>query len=324
MLRVFFIVMSLAGISATTTAQDKFPDLNKGAFGFSPALELSDSPTADVAAQLVQLDAQTVELQVTVTPPNGFYIYSMKTSGGYRTKILLDETAGLQPAQQGFTPDHPPKREYSEDFGTDVEKFPGTVTWSQQLRSSTPLRGTIRVQGKLKGQICSTGPGGTCVLLSPAPEFTAELEADESQPMPTRPEQSPADSESSVTKTIVQEGVSADAAKLRYIVTLSPASPHVGDEVLLSIRADIRDGWHTYSNTLSEDVRGASPTRIELSRIVGLVSIDDEFSATPPAELMENSLGDMLEVHEHSVTWSLSCDGAGDSGVRRDQRTDLR
>ncbi len=176
--RCLLILLAFTFTTELATAQDAFSKLLGPATEFGPQFE--DSQTVDVSANLLQIDGQTVELQVTVTPPTGFYIYSTTTSAGQKTKILLDGTAGLTPVQPGFQPDHAPKSEFNEVFEANLEKYTSVVTWSQQLKSSSPLNGTIRITGSLKGQICSSGDGGICIPLSPAPTFAAELTVNES------------------------------------------------------------------------------------------------------------------------------------------------
>jgi thiol:disulfide interchange protein len=300
--RLFLVLLTTVHLTGFASAQDSLADpFNSGTL-FGPATE--PAGTVDVSAKLIQLDALTVELQVTVTPSDPFYIYSTTTPSGQKTKIILNKTAGLQPIQQGFVSDHPAKKEFSEDFGDDVEKFTSTVTWSQQLRSTTPLTGTIQVSGNIKGQICSSGEGGVCLLLVPAPEFSAELTADETMaaPEPSKPKATSSGVASTVA--VIQENVSLDEAKLGYTVSLIPADAQPGDEVTLSIRADMAAGWHTYSTTMVADLFGGTPTNITLTEIHGLQDTEDKFTASTAPEVKESSTGSALELHHQTVTWS--------------------
>ncbi|MCH2201956.1 MAG: thioredoxin family protein [Fuerstiella sp.] len=260
----------------------------------------------DLSAQLVQLDARTVELRVTATPPADFYIYSTTTPKGQKTRITLTETGGLHPAQQPFAPDHPPKGKYSNDFAGDVEKFTGSVTWSRQFMSVAPLSGTVRMAGNVSGQICTEdngGDGGICVLLRPAPEFSAELVVDESAATtPTEVQSVSTDHPSSMTVTLDDE--SSGAGKIGYTVSLEPSDAQPGDEITLNVRADLAKGWHTYSVTLSPEILGGSPTAIRLQELAGLQSVDDEFTTQIVPELLDSPLGGSLEVHEQTVTWT--------------------
>ena len=300
--RLFLVLLATAPLTEFASAQDSLADpFNSGSL-FGPATE--PAGTVDVSAKLIQLDALTVELQVTVTPSDPFYIYSTTTPSGQKTKITLKETAELQPIQQGFVSDHPAKKEFSADFGGDVEKFTSTVTWSQQLRSPTPLTGTIRVSGDIKGQICSTGEGGVCVPLVPAPEFSAELTADETMSAPTPSKSKATSSGVASAVAVIQENVSLDEAKLGYTVSLSPADAKTGDEVTLSIRADMAAEWHTYSTTMVADFVGGSPTNITLTETHGLKDVEDEFTASTAPEVKESPTGSALEFHHQSVTWS--------------------
>ncbi|MCH2210390.1 MAG: hypothetical protein MK110_03750 [Fuerstiella sp.] len=260
----------------------------------------------DLSAQLIQLDARTVELQVTATPPADFYIYSTTTPKGQKTRITLTETAGLQPKQQAFTPDHPPNRKYSKDFAGDVEKFTDSVTWSRQFISKTPLSGTLRMTGNIAGQICTEdneGDGGVCILLRPVPEFAAELVADESMAtIDTDAGSMQTDYPSGTTVTLNDE--SSGAGTINYTVSLEPHNAEPGDEVTLYVRADMAKGWHTYSVTMSSEILGGLPTVISVLESTGLQSIEDNFTTQAVPELLENPLGGSLEVHEQTVTWS--------------------
>ncbi len=298
--RLLLILLTTASFTGLVVGQEKLLDNLNGGLLFGPE---DETDTVDVSAKLVQQDAHTVELQVTVTPPENFYIYSTTTPKGKKTKITVTESAGLQPKQQGFVPDHPAKKEYSEDFRGNVEKFDSSVTWSKQFRSATPMSGTVRFDGHIDGQICSMGEGGICLLLLPPPEFSAELAADTS-PTPSRPE-SPrvnASLPSSVTATL--DDIPPQEAKIGYTVSLSPADAQPGDEVTLRVRADIADGWHTYSSTMSPDILGGTPTVISLSEFSGLQNVDKYFTASSAPEFLENTFKEPLEVHEGSVTWT--------------------
>ena len=298
--RLVLVLVTTVSLTGLAVGQDDFVDILGGRFGFGPAEE---SDTVDVSAKLVQRDAHTVELQVTVTPPENFYIYSTTTPNGQRTKITVKATAGLQAKQQGFVPDPPVKKEFSDAFDGNVEKFTGPVTWSQQFASAVALSGSIRIDGQIHGQICSEGKDGICLLLLPPPEFSAELTADESL-VANRPEMPSVASSlpSSVTTTL--DDVPSKEAKIGYTVSLSPADAQPGDEVTITIHADIADGWHTYSNTMSPEVLGGTPTAISLTETIGLETVDENFKTASEPELRDNTFGDPLEVHEGAVTWT--------------------
>ena len=300
--RLFLLLLATVPLTGFASAEDSLADLLNRDSLFGPAAE--QAGTVDVSAKLIQLDALTVELQVTVTPSELFYIYSTTTPSGQKTRITLNETAGLQPLQPRFQPDHPAKKEFSEAFDGNVEKFSSAVTWSQQLKSKKPLTGTIQVSGNIKGQICSSGEGGVCVLLVPAPEFAAELTADETMAVPPSPKSMATSSGLPSAVAVIQENVSLDEAKLGYTVSLIPADAQTGAEVTLSIRADMAAGWHTYSTTMVADLFGGSATNITLTETHGLQDIDKEFTASDVPQVKQSPTGGALEFHHQSVTWS--------------------
>lgn len=294
--RCLLILITFHWAISLTTAQDDFSRLLVPNTQSGPDFE--DSHTVDVAARLVQIDAQTVELQVTATPPTGFYIHSTTTPAGQKTSILLDTTADLAPVQPEFQADRPPKSEFNEDFGANVEKYTSAVTWSQQLKSSVPLNGTIRLSGSLKGQICSSGEGGVCVLLYPAPTFTAELTVDESSASAAQSTGLPS------AVAVMHNKANAEDAHLRYVVQLTPAAAQPGDEVTLTIRAEMAPGWHTYSTTMSTEIFGGTPTQITLVDVNGLKSLDESFTPSEPPIRQQDVLDAVLEVHNDTVTWT--------------------
>lgn len=300
--RLFLFLLTTVTLTGFASAEDSLADLLNRDSLFGPAAEQEGS--VDVSAKLTQLDALTVELQVTVTPSELFYIYSTTTPSGQKTRITLSETAGLQPLQPGFQPDHPAKTEFSEAFDGNVEKFSSAVTWSQQLKSDTPLTGNILISGNIKGQICSSGEGGVCVLLVPAPEFSAELTADETNFVSPSPKPGVASSVPASAVAVIQENVSRDEAKLGYTVSLIPADAQTGDEVTLRIRADMAPGWHTYSTTMVADLFGGTATSIILTEKQGLEEIDKAFRASDAPEVKQSPTGAALEFYHRSVTWS--------------------
>jgi thiol:disulfide interchange protein DsbD len=304
-LRLFLVLLISSLPAGLAAGQENFSDFLNGKLQFEPVEE--KARTVNVSAKLTQLDAHTVELHVTVTPPPSFYIYSTSTPKGQKTRIAVNETAGLLLEQQGFTADRKPKTEFVDVFEGDVEKFLSTVTWSRKLVSEAALAGSIRVSGTVSGQICTDGneiDGGQCVLLIPPPEFLAEIVADETL-SGTELEKSPIPASMYPSTVVVtQDGISPEDAKVGYTVSLTPADAQPGAEVTLSVQADIAETWHTYSNTMPADALGGTPTKLSLKTVSGLEQIDDNFTATSAPRLVDNPLGDPLEIHEQTVTWT--------------------
>jgi len=295
--RCLLIVLAFHITSGLVTGQDEFSRLLAPDTEFSPQFE--ESQTIDVDTNLMQIDAQTVELQVTVTPPSGFYIYSMTTPAGQKTRIVLEGTAGLTPVQPEFQADRPPKTEFNEIFEDNLEKYTSAVTWSQQLRATSPLNGTIQITGSIEGQICtiSSEEGGVCIPLRPAPKFAAELTVDQSAASVNAKPGLPS------AVAVMHDDADPQDSHMRHVIQLTPASAVPGEEVALTVRAELAPGWHTYSTTMSTEIVGGTPTQITLIDVTGLKSLDESF--TPSAlPSKKDVLGDILELHEKTVTWT--------------------
>ncbi|QDT65343.1 protein-disulfide reductase DsbD family protein [Calycomorphotria hydatis] len=115
-------------------------------------------------------------LKVTVTLPDGYYIYAIDSAAGFPTRIKVTDDAGLQALDEKFTPDHEPKREFEESFQAEVAKFFGTVTWQRKYRVTGTIEpGEIEIKGELTGAYCSTGQFGQCIPIRPAKLFSAVL-----------------------------------------------------------------------------------------------------------------------------------------------------
>src|SRR5690606_35281587 len=60
--------------------------------------------------------------------------YSQDRSFSKPTTFNVQGVVGLVPVDPDFTPDHPPKLAFDENFNKEVEKFFGSVTWSRKYR----------------------------------------------------------------------------------------------------------------------------------------------------------------------------------------------
>ncbi|MEZ6061239.1 MAG: protein-disulfide reductase DsbD family protein [Planctomycetaceae bacterium] len=315
---MFFRLLSIAllgCLSATSFAQGvnvRSLSLDFGGPNRPPAAD----DVLTVSAELVAIDETSAELQVTAELQDGYYIYPTNPGFGTATQITLTNTGGLTAAGGEFVADHEPKVVFDDILKLDIEKYFGTVTWTRRLTSTNgPLKPGISVEGELTGQYCSSGEGGVCVQITPARQFTATLsESTVSAPATTRdnvaaPERTSgngdaADSQSRVTIIPDVKGDEDEKSPIEFTISLTPADASVGDEVTLSVTANIARPWHTYSLTQDAEQGGGQPTEILLDEVTGLQAIGTDFTASEKPEIEEPLEGFVLETHYDHVTWS--------------------
>jgi thiol:disulfide interchange protein len=303
-------LMSLAVfVSATAvSAQQKFPGGFGGPRTFGKASE--ESVDLELTAVLVQIDEQTVELQVKAGLPKTHYIYSMNPVFDGHSEITLTQTGSLVAVAPQWSSDHEPKVVNDPDLGT-LEKFIGGVTWSKRLRvKSGALPATVTITGELSGQFCSSGDGagGTCTPLLPPRPFTATLETQTTNTAGTDAGAGAVSGGTKSTITLVPEiaqGKAGNDDAIRYEISLTPANPAVGQQVTLSVQATMLRPWHTFALDQDPDMFG-TPTEILLSEVHGLQPVSESFTPSAPAEVEHPSDDVIHRVHYDNVTWTQS------------------
>ncbi|MEO1978969.1 MAG: cytochrome c biogenesis protein CcdA, partial [Fuerstiella sp.] len=290
--------------SVVAAGQDAIPS-----FGDPLSFGAPSAPAGslEVSAQLIPVDATSVDLAVTVQLPSHNYIYSTNPSFGVATKIAIKQPAGLTLVGK-IRPDRDPESNFDTNFQQTVEKFYDQVTWTQRVQLEPgQLTSRFEIQGELTGQYCSSGDGGTCRPIIPAAKFVASLPA--GFEAPAAQGNAPGATNSKSTVVVVPEmrlPNDLQESPIRFTVSLAPEDPLPGQDVLLTIRADIDSPFHTYSITQDPEVLGTHPTEILLGNVSGLEQIGTKFSVTPapnrtPSELDED---EVVELHEGSVVWS--------------------
>ena len=287
--------------SAVASGQDGFKGFG-GPLSFGNSSESSGS--LEVTAELIPVDGSTADLAVTVQLPSHNYIYSTNPSFGAATKIAINEPAAIELVEK-IRPDRAPETKYDENFQQDVEKFYDKVTWTQRVRlTSGQLTPGFEIKGQLTGQYCSSGDGGTCRPIIPPAKFTAVLPAGFEAPAAVS--SIAADSKSTV-ELLPEMRLPNDLheSPVRFTVSLSPENPAPGQDVILTVKADIDHPFHTYSITQDPDVLGTAPTEIILDSVSGLQQIGTEFSVAPaPKKTPGLDEGEIVELHEGSVEWT--------------------
>ncbi|MEX2288189.1 MAG: thioredoxin family protein [Planctomycetaceae bacterium] len=248
-------------------------------------------------------DAVTLSIAVTV-PKNGYtYSTSPKFSGGTRVKIT--EAAGLEPIDENFQPNHPPKTVFEPLFNQEVEKHFGDVTWSRKYRvrpDADPQR--IAVKGNLHYQVCddrSCTPYRLAMNVRLGQTAAASEEARPSSPGAPQPSIVAHPFEFSASPEVRGHGKPATVR-----VQLSPENAKPGQEVTLSATLRVEAPWHSYSMT-QDPKQAALPTKIETPALNGLRPIDDKWTANRPHEVKETRVEKdtyRQEVYEGEVTWT--------------------
>lgn len=304
MIRLLISLSISLSFALAATAQDQLPpDLlnDQTGFGSNPfQLEGAELTSPEVSAQLVPVDATSVDIKVTVNLPAHYYIYSMTSPSGMPTKIEFD-LQGFEFASQPVA-DRKPKIE--TEFGETMEKFYDTVTWTRRLRSKTgPIQPGQKVTGELSGQYCGDGK---CMLIRPPLTFTAALPQNFVAAGPAA-SVSPAPTASGATQVIVPEMAiprGATQVPIRFAVSLSPTNPGIGEYVTLTITADIDEPFHTYSTTQDPTIPGGTPTEIQIEKANGAAATTRSFSVEPaPQKKPGVKPGEVLEVHHGRVQW---------------------
>lgn len=305
---VLMAIAIRAFVPGAVSAQDSFP--NPFGTPLSPGDSSGQDADLELTATLKKLTSRTAELQLTVTLPAGFYIYSTDPSFGGGTTIKLTDTGSLKPVDNSWRSDREPKVVNDADLGQTVEKFFDSVTWSQTLQTAeSELPAELSVTGELSGQYCSTGDAGVCKPIIPARKFTATFVHAESAPAPASAPASssakpPERADRSPVKLhpMVGYGANRKPAPIQFTITLTPAEPKIGDEVTLSLRANVDRPWHTFALDQDPEMAG-QPTEITLTEVSGLKPIDVSFRQSMEPET--HTIDPFVQrIHFDTVTWT--------------------
>ena len=297
-------------------------DKVSGGLDFAPLTfgepSAANNVDVDVTAALKKIDDQTAELRVTMTLPDGYYTYSMSPAFSGGTKIKLTGLGELK-EEGDWKADHEPKSVLDEVLGQTVEKFFGKVTWSKTLKGS--LTGDITVSGQLTGQYCGSGENGIPGECRPIRnrKFSAKLTSATAETKPSTTEtpasteaakagasnaESPESSDKNpVTLTPkIGGGKAAKTGLIEFVIALTPKNAAVGQEVTLSIKATVKEPYHTFALDQNPEMAGV-PTTIEIDTAAGLEAIGDDFipSAEPQVETHDEYV---QRVHYGEIIWT--------------------
>lgn len=281
--------------------------LISGCFSFSARVQAQDFPLDDLLNQgglpglsedpsfEIQLQANSLEvgaaavLSVRVELPIGRYTYSMNDENS-ATKIRIDEISGLE-AVSDFIPDREPKIVVDKELGWTLEKYFDNVTWVRHYRVTDPEK--AKLTGSINGSFCNaTG----CL------PFNDKFALDVTETEATLPKPPETGRPYTTELTPMRRSGKADPVSLKF--SLTPEDAKAGEEVTVSIRMQLDEGWHTFP----QDFEGVgTATKIKAS-VLGLDPVGDGFEANHEPELIEVDLGDDKPVKqflfEGEVIWS--------------------
>ncbi len=291
------------GSLSAQTAKKKVPQLGFEPLTFGDAAP-EDDVDVEVAATLTAVDDKSADLQVTVTLPKGYYIYSMDKSFGAATQIQLTELGSLKENGDAWQADHEPKVVADDALGQTVEKFFSKVTWSKRLTGG--VTADTKVVGKLNGQFCGSGEDGIPGECRPIRnrEFTATAASTATAPMASDASSTdsvPLDKNPVTVTPKIGFGKSAKTGLMEFEISLTPEKAAVGQEVTLSIKAKVKEPWHTFALDQDPEMAGL-PTTIEIAEIAGLEAIGDEFRPSEEPEI--HTIDEFTQrIHHGEIAW---------------------
>ena len=292
---VVFLTETSLGF-AQTSDRSGFQDV---LFGRTAEPQIDDATQEPVVTfRLIPANAQpgdevTFAVSLTLRPDE--YTYGVGGTFSGRTQIKVEAAPGLESLSSGFTPDSAPKTAFEPLFGQDVEKHREDVTWSKRYRIKADADvSQIAVSGSMRYQICNSRrcrpfsvPFDVALV-----EGAKTPEEPEIEVFPFNYEETP--------KYSKKPG----PASIRILLEPDDAGP--GDEVTLSIKCILDDGWHTYSTT-QDPKQAARPTVIKTLALSGLTPLADDFEAERDFEIKQSQAGAKTyrqEVFHDEIEWT--------------------
>lgn len=293
------LILVLAWTSLATAQAESLEDLlgTKRKGGETPKPRFVTTLTTAVGKPVASLKpGDEVTLAVSVTLPEGYYIYGTDGKFDGRTKIDLKEI-GLEPIDANWVPDREPKTMFEPLFQVEISKFFDRVTWKKKYRLADGADpSSVRVTGELNGQYCNEGLNGegACIPIIPGHKFEVALASDDNAPIDGPAAAVRFDYEA------LPKSRSKPPERLRFQLRPTDAGP--GEKVQLAVTIEMDEGWHTFS--LTHEGTGGVKTEINATELVGLKPIATGFVADHPFEIERPETDIKLEVHNRRVTWT--------------------
>jgi thiol:disulfide interchange protein len=258
--------------------------------------------------------------------------YGVDKTSPYKTRLTLKSNAGLTPVGD-LTADHEPKVSFDKNFGKEVGKYTGEVTFLQRFQIEPGKTGELTVAGALKFLFCDEA---NCTpkteTITASFKRTAEAAAKAPAPAPAGKTEDVAAPLSSTPTTVTEivkpahkpgplaceyqvapqfrgvEGVTPVNATFK----LCPPDAQAGETVTMTISLKLENTWHTYSIREGENIFG-EPTTIEFDTIEGLEAISGlKESPEPVVKKVEGK--DALTFY-NEVTWTQDFRRVGDAPI---------
>jgi thiol:disulfide interchange protein DsbD len=280
-------------LSCAKAEEKSFSDI-LGLKGRTGARQSSVEWTAALAAEG---QPGEIVLRLTATIPPESWIYSMKPGQGPETKIKVTESGGLEEVGKEFAADHAPKVVDDPDLERVVEKYFDKVTWSKRYRTQFGVGlEAITVRGTVSFQVCDTNncrPG----------QYKFDVKVTGSAPA-APPQVAGEGAPTQFEQLVGKKGSQTVEGKWRAFV--APSQARRGEEVTVTIEADLKPGWHVYSLDQKQlpDGTGPMPTAIGLTDKGGLVPVDTAFVGPEPKEEPSAWEGLNQRYHEGRIRWS--------------------
>jgi thiol:disulfide interchange protein DsbD len=283
---MFSLVAILAACNSASPQDGRFRDALglRGKTGAGKSL-------AQFKVELVKAERSgELLLRLAGTIPPDHYIYSLNDNGGAETRIDVKSLEGLEPLDDDFQSDHPPKPYDDPALERRVEKFYNQVTWTRRYRvtASTNLA-QLRAAGQLVYQICDKSK---CIPNNKVPfDVTLAYAGESANDQPARLVQEQADIPAAASDPEPGPGT----VKLFTPFNGETAHPEPEfsarlrdggnpNERLLEISVAIPAGYYIYATKNS----GGPQTTITIDKIGGLEAIDDEFTPDHPPKVVPN------------------------------------
>ncbi len=265
---------------------------------------------AEFSASLVP-DGQPgeVALRISAKLPPDHYIYSTTPGQGAETKFTIGRADGLTAIDDDFSADHPPKTEDDKYLGM-LEKYYNKVTWSRRYRLESGVDPeNVSIAGIVKYQICDKQ---SC---RPNLKYEFDLKLSGAVASASKPARS-------ATQPVAIDASAGDRVSTRFehlygkkgsqtvegvwTVWLEPRQARPGDEVTMTVRAELNPKWHVYPLDLAKSPDGGSlPTAIGLTQLSGLKPLGSSFSGPVPIEVASaGEEGKVERYHEGRIEWS--------------------
>lgn len=274
----------------------------------------------EVTAAIVPTEAVgVVTLQVKVTLPEGVNTYSMSPDLPKPTRIILTLPEGWSEVDKDYKSDPPPKKEFDESFGQEMEKFYDVVIFSKRFRIPAGANPTaIKLPGKVNMLICDAG---SCMPLNLSFEATfnpkglkkktadkvsqlEEIFFSDNPVYLTSEEPEPVKDIPLTTGYQMTPQRNGKADHLQMQFELTPANAKAGETVTLAVTMTLEDGWKTYGIKKADESQIEQPTGFAITP--SNLKFVDTIVSVPNPEITETDFGTEIarsNTHKERVTW---------------------